>query len=93
MQQPLDYESREKKHSCPFCQSAATIPGDLLTIDTGAVKFVPQNLKLFARAFDRGGVLITQTPMVCTDCGALWSAIDAPALREVLARWSKHGAE
>jgi predicted Zn-ribbon and HTH transcriptional regulator len=89
MRQPLEYESRQKKHRCPFCRSTSTTSGDLLARDTHAVKFVPHNLKFLARTFKRAGVLIVQTPMVCRDCGALWSAVDAPELREVLARWAK----
>jgi len=91
MQHPLDYESREKKDPCPFCQSTATVSGDLVSGDAGAVKFVAHDLKMLARTVDRDGVLITQTPRVCSDCGALWSAIDAPELRGVLSRWADKG--
>jgi hypothetical protein len=69
----------------------ATVSGDLVSGDAGAVKFVPHDLKMLARTFDRGGVLITQTPRACSECGAFWSAIDAAELRGVLSRWSSKG--
>jgi hypothetical protein len=90
MRHPLEYESRDERRPCPFCRSTATISGDLVSA-TGAVEFVPHNLNALARTFDRAGVLITRTPMACSDCGALSSAIDTPKLREVLARRTNNG--
>ena len=93
MQHPLDYESRDKKVTCPFCQSTATASGDLVAGDADAVRFVPHNLPKLARLLGRGGVLITQMPVACTDCGALWSAVEVSRLREVLERSTKDGAK
>jgi hypothetical protein len=67
-----------------FCQSAAIVEGRILANEDGhAEKFFPSGLRLLTlkRSVPLRG---RQAFNACTQCGHVWSALDASSLRELI---------
>jgi len=74
--------------SCPVCQSRGLVEGRILSdgSESGyAAKFFPSGLRLLLL---RRSVRLTgkEAFKACTQCGHVWSQLDATALRELLQR-------
>jgi hypothetical protein len=68
---------------CPRCQSSKVVAGKHFTwLGGGPQYFKPKELRLLTSTnhipVKKGGFL------ACTDCGLLWSEVEAGKLREVL---------
>ena len=77
--------SRVPPGSCPACGSQRIVSGRIMAFGahTGnAQRFFPDGLKLLTL---RRGLLLERRPVfgACTDCGHVWSRVDAAALREM----------
>jgi uncharacterized Zn finger protein len=78
--------------ACPACGSQRLVTGRILAFGAhsgNASRFFPDGLKLLTL---RRGLLLGRRPVfdACTDCGHVWSRVDAQALRELV---DAHGRE
>ena len=72
--------------NCPACQSRAVVEGRILADGSengSAERFFPRGLRLLLL---RRSVRLTgkQAFKACTQCGHVWSQLDATALRELI---------
>ncbi len=71
--------------ACPACTSQRVVAGRIMAFGAhtaNAQRFFPDGLKLLTL---RRGLLLDQRSVfsACTDCGHVWSRVDAAALREM----------
>ena len=72
--------------TCPACTSQRVVTGRIMAFGahTGnAQRFFPDGLKLLTF---RRGLVLERRPVfdACTDCGHVWSRLDADALRALV---------
>jgi hypothetical protein len=72
--------------SCPACGSQRIVAGRIMAFGAhtaNAQRFFPDGLKLLTL---RRGLVLERRPLfdACTDCGHVWSSLDAGALRALV---------